>query len=197
MRGSTIRRRLSYANVMATLAVVIAIAGTGTAVAAVIITSNSQVAKDTISGHAPPTGDHSNIIKGSVNAADLSTAYKSSVIDSCPAGLQLGLGGICFDPQVQGGLDWSDAAEACRATARPGAADRARPADRIEPGRAQPQHAGHVDERGGEIDRRPTRGARGGHGARAERGLGAGARFTARREDAVVERGRAAVPEPY
>ena len=67
------RRRLSYANVMSTLAVVIAITGTGSAVAAVIISSNSQVAKSTISGHAPPTGDHANLISGSVNGTDLSS----------------------------------------------------------------------------------------------------------------------------
>jgi hypothetical protein len=68
---SSIRRRLSYANVMATLAVFIAIGGTATA--AVVVSSNSQVAKDTISGHKPPTGKHSNIIGGSVNATDLAT----------------------------------------------------------------------------------------------------------------------------
>jgi len=66
-----IRRRLTYANVMATLAVVIAITGTSTAVAAVIINSNSEVAQDTISGHKPPAGDHANVISGSINATDL------------------------------------------------------------------------------------------------------------------------------
>jgi hypothetical protein len=65
-----LRDHLTYANVMATLAVFIALGSTATA--AVIITSNSQVAQDTISGHNPPTGKHSNIISGSVNGADLS-----------------------------------------------------------------------------------------------------------------------------
>ena len=66
-----IRSRLTYANVMATLAVFIALGGT--AAAAAIITSNSQVARDTISGHNPPSGDHPNIIAGSVNGSDLAT----------------------------------------------------------------------------------------------------------------------------
>ena len=64
-----IRSRLTYANVMATLAVFIALGGT--ALASVIITSNSQVAQDTISGHKPPSGRHSNLISGSVNGKDL------------------------------------------------------------------------------------------------------------------------------
>jgi hypothetical protein len=64
-----IRTHLTYANVMATLAVFIALGGA--AVAAVIITDNSQVDPNTISGHRPPAGKHSNIIGGSVNATDL------------------------------------------------------------------------------------------------------------------------------
>jgi hypothetical protein len=64
-----IRARLTYANVMATLAVFIALGGT--AAASVIITSNTQVASNTISGHHPPSGKHANLIAGSVNAQDL------------------------------------------------------------------------------------------------------------------------------
>jgi len=64
------RRRLTYANVMATLAVVLVLTG-GTALAAYVVTSNSQIGPGTVSGHAPPKGDHSNIIPGSVTGADL------------------------------------------------------------------------------------------------------------------------------
>jgi hypothetical protein len=64
-----IRARLTYANVMATFAVFLGL--TGTALASVIITSNSQVASGTISGHHPPSGKHSNIITGSVNGTDV------------------------------------------------------------------------------------------------------------------------------
>jgi hypothetical protein len=64
-----IRSRLTYANVMATIAVFITLGGT--ALASVIITNNSQVARRTISGHKPPGGKHPNIIGGSVNSQDV------------------------------------------------------------------------------------------------------------------------------
>ncbi len=91
------RHRLTYANIVATLALVVALTGTTAAVAAVIITSNSQVAKDTISGHAPPTGKHSNLISGGVNATDLSAAYKASLKVHCPSDMYYA-GGLCFEP---------------------------------------------------------------------------------------------------
>src|SRR5262245_29005353 len=65
---SGIRRHLTYANVMATLAVFIALGGT--ALASVIVSKNSQVASGTISGHKPPSGDHPNVIAGSINGTD-------------------------------------------------------------------------------------------------------------------------------
>jgi hypothetical protein len=64
-----IRSRPSHGTVVAYLALFVALGGT--AMANVIITSNSQVAKDTISGHKAPTGKHPNIIGGSVNGTDL------------------------------------------------------------------------------------------------------------------------------
>jgi hypothetical protein len=106
--------RLTYANVMATLAVVIALSGTTTAVAAVIVSSNSQVAKNTISGHAAPTGDHPNLIGGSVNATDLSASYKASVKLRCPVGMQLAAGSnICFDTVPRGTGSWQTAYASC------------------------------------------------------------------------------------
>jgi len=65
-----IRRHLTYANVMVTILAFVVLAG-GTAVATIVITSNSQVGRNTISGHKPPNGDRSNIISGSVNSTDL------------------------------------------------------------------------------------------------------------------------------
>ena len=64
-----LRSHPTYANVMATLAVFIALGGTSAA--AVIITSNSQVAQNTISGHKSPSGKHPNLIAGSVNGQDV------------------------------------------------------------------------------------------------------------------------------
>lgn len=64
-----IRRRLTYANVMATLALFVALSGT--AYAAVIIHSNGEVASNTISGHNPPEGAHANIMGLSVTTSDI------------------------------------------------------------------------------------------------------------------------------
>jgi len=47
--------------------------GGGTALASYVVSSNSQVAPNTISGHKPPSGDHPNMISGSLNATDLAT----------------------------------------------------------------------------------------------------------------------------
>jgi hypothetical protein len=69
----TVRGHLTYANVVSTLALVLVLGGGTAALASVIITSNSQVAQNTISGHHPPVGVHSNLIGGSVNGTDLAT----------------------------------------------------------------------------------------------------------------------------
>jgi hypothetical protein len=65
-----LRSHLTYANVLVTLLAFVVLGG-GSALASVIITSNSQVAKRTISGHNPPSGKHSNIIAKSVNGPDV------------------------------------------------------------------------------------------------------------------------------
>ena len=68
-----LRSHLTYANVMATIAVFLVLGG-GTALAAIVVSSNSQVASDTISGHHPPSGDHANIIAASINGQDIQNA---------------------------------------------------------------------------------------------------------------------------
>jgi hypothetical protein len=65
-----IRSHLTYANVMVTILAFIVLGG-GTALASYVISSNSQVAPGTISGHKPPSGDHANVIGGSVNGQDV------------------------------------------------------------------------------------------------------------------------------
>jgi hypothetical protein len=65
-----IRSGLTYANVMVTILAFIVLGG-GTALASFVISSNSQVGPGTISGHKPPSGDHANIIAGSLNGTDL------------------------------------------------------------------------------------------------------------------------------
>jgi len=59
--------------IVACVALFVALGGTGLA-ATYVVSSNSQVGPNTISGHQPPTGKHANIIGGSVNATDLAPA---------------------------------------------------------------------------------------------------------------------------
>ena len=68
-----IHSHLTYANVMATLAVFLVLGG-GTALGAYVVSSNSQIGPNTVSGHKPPTDTHANIIGGSINGTDLATS---------------------------------------------------------------------------------------------------------------------------
>ena len=64
-----VRSHLSFANLVSSVALFVALGGT--ALAAVIVHDNSEVASNTISGHNPPAGKHANIILGSVNDQDV------------------------------------------------------------------------------------------------------------------------------
>ena len=64
-----VRSHQTFANVISLVALFVALGGT--AAAAVIITDNSEVASNTISGHMPPAGKHANIISGSINGVDV------------------------------------------------------------------------------------------------------------------------------
>ncbi len=68
--GEWIRSHLTYANVMATMAVFLVLGG-GTALASYVISSNSQVGPNTISGHHVSGGAHPNLIAGSVGSKDV------------------------------------------------------------------------------------------------------------------------------
>jgi hypothetical protein len=84
-----LRSHLTFANVASLIALFVALGG-GTAFAAVIITSNSQVASGTISGHHPPSGKHPNIISNSVSNADVQN------LQFQPLTLKNGWAGNCF-----------------------------------------------------------------------------------------------------
>jgi hypothetical protein len=71
-----IRPRSAY-DVLALIALFLAIGG-GTALASYVISSNRQVGPNTVSGHKPPSGDHSNIIGGTVNGKDLANGAVSN-----------------------------------------------------------------------------------------------------------------------
>jgi hypothetical protein len=96
---------------MATIAVFIALGG-GTAMAAFVVSSNSQVGPDTISGHHPPSGDHANIISGSVGVGDLALRARQR----CLTGMALVSAGtdLCIDKADRAtGQTWQNAASLC------------------------------------------------------------------------------------
>src|SRR4051794_13156189 len=59
-------------NVVAYLALFVALGGTATA-ATYVVSSNAQIGPGTVSGAVPPAGDHPNIIPGSIATKDLAT----------------------------------------------------------------------------------------------------------------------------
>jgi hypothetical protein len=70
MNSSTGPKRSTISRIALVTAFVFILGG-GTAVAAYVVSSNSQIGPNTVSGHKPPTGKHANIISGSINATDL------------------------------------------------------------------------------------------------------------------------------
>ena len=64
-----IRQRLTFANVMSVIAVFVALVGTATA--AFVVSSNSQIGPNTVYGHKAPAGANKNIVAGSVNGQDV------------------------------------------------------------------------------------------------------------------------------
>jgi hypothetical protein len=105
-------RRFTYANVMSTIALVVALGGTAAATTTVIVKSNNQVAAGTIAGHHPPAGDHANLIPGSVAGLDLSPVVKSSLTMHCPAGLQAGFD-LCFETSTRTPAAFATALSTC------------------------------------------------------------------------------------
>ena len=96
-----IRRHLTYANVISTLTLFLVLGG-GTALAAYVVSSNSQIGPGTVSGHKPPSGDHANIISGSVNGSDVADnslrgadIADRSGVDTCQTPLVAKFGPIC------------------------------------------------------------------------------------------------------
>jgi hypothetical protein len=85
-----IRPRLTFANVVSVIALFVALGGT--ALASIVVSQNSQVARRTISGHRPPSGKHPNIIAGSITGKDIA---KFSGVDTCTRRLLTKFGRIC------------------------------------------------------------------------------------------------------
>ena len=89
-----VRSHLSFANLVSSVALFVALGGT--ALAAVIVHDNSEVASNTISGHNPPAGKHANIILGSVNDQDVQNLKFQALT------LKNGWVGNCFGGGVPG-----------------------------------------------------------------------------------------------
>ena len=103
---SKLRSRLTYANVVATLALFLVLGG-GTALASFVISSNSQVGPSTISGHKPPTGKHANIIAGSVNGTDLAgnSVNGAKILDGSITGSDVAPNSVAGALQVRTGFN--------------------------------------------------------------------------------------------
>ena len=105
-----IRSHLTYANVVATLALFLVIAGGTAAAVTYVVSSNSQVGPGTISGHKPTSGKHANIIAGSINGKDIADR---SGVDTCKTPLVKKFGPICAGSDA-GARTWGDALFYCR-----------------------------------------------------------------------------------
>jgi hypothetical protein len=95
-----IRRHLTYANVVSTLTLFLVLGG-GTALAAYVVSSNSQIGPGTVSGHKLMPGNHANVIAGSVNGMDVADGTLTGAdiadrsVDTCQSPLTIKLGPIC------------------------------------------------------------------------------------------------------
>jgi hypothetical protein len=103
-----LRSHLTYANVMVTILAFLVLGG-GTALAAYVVSSNSQIGPGTVSGHQPPTGKHANIIAGSINGQDIANR---SGVDTCKTPLTGKYGPICVGSDG-GTRDWNSALHYC------------------------------------------------------------------------------------
>jgi hypothetical protein len=108
-------RRPSAGVVIATIALALSV--TGNAAAAIIISSNSQVAANTISGHTPPAGKHANILAGSVNATDLAPNLRTSLKVHCPSTMHQAVD-LCFETATRAATDWHTALQRCQVAGR-------------------------------------------------------------------------------
>jgi hypothetical protein len=85
-----LRSHLTFANVVSVIALFVALGGT--AAAAFVVSSNSQIGPGTVSGHKPPAGKHANLIAGSINGQDVqdlsfqTLTLKNGWVGNCASG---------------------------------------------------------------------------------------------------------------
>jgi hypothetical protein len=139
--GQRIRSHLTYANVMVTILAFVVLGG-GTALGAYVVSSNSQVGPNTISGHHPPSGKNANLIPASVNGQDVAdnSLRGADIIESrlgkvpaaanadnathlggqpasdyrlhCPGNLDRA-GDLCYEIHLRDKVHYPDALKAC------------------------------------------------------------------------------------
>jgi hypothetical protein len=77
MRSALVRLGAGVKEWSGMIALVVAV-GTGTAWAATyVVSSNSQIGPDTVSGHKVTGGNHANIIAGSIAASDIAPSFSN------------------------------------------------------------------------------------------------------------------------
>lgn len=110
--------RLTYANVVATLALFVALGGS--AVAASLISGKSikprSIPGNRLKNHTV-TGQQVNLgklgkVRNAVNADNLGGSPASDYRLHCPAGLTQG-GDLCFEPTPRADADWNTALQTC------------------------------------------------------------------------------------
>lgn len=116
-----IRSHLTYANVVASVALFLVLGG-GTALASYVVSSNSQIGPNTISGHHVSTAKHANIIAGSVGSRDVADnaltgadIANRSGVDTCQTPKVGKFGPICAGSDGNQ-RTWANAVDYCAAS---------------------------------------------------------------------------------
>lgn len=116
-----VRARLTYANVMATIAVFLAL-GAG-AYAATHLSKNSVTSRAIRNGQvkrmdlATNAVDASKIKDGTIGSADFSDVLKASLAVQCPSGLNRS-GNICYEAALRPAATFAGALQTCAAAGR-------------------------------------------------------------------------------
>lgn len=101
------RRHFTLATALAALALSVSLSGT--AAAAIVISSNHQVATHTIAGANAPRGDNQNLISGSVGTTDLhgNAVTGTKVKDGSLSGADLANGSVATSKLKLPKISWS------------------------------------------------------------------------------------------
>jgi hypothetical protein len=79
-----LRSRLTFANIASGLALFVALSAGTVYAASYVVSTNSQVAPNTIAGHHTPSGDNANVIAGTINGTDIQSGSIGSAQLAAP-----------------------------------------------------------------------------------------------------------------